>query len=136
MVSSTTVSPELTRSTGSWALSNQPHWVVSSVAGRRCIFLPFGSGSARSLGSAGPALGSAMVAVGGSGCGACASTPTTSAAPAAPANARVIIARYRMGHSPLLPAPAAKQAIGQNGPQDRQPFSQEFNAVQGRLHNR
>ena len=56
--------------------------------------------------------------------------------PAAPANARVIIARYRMGHSPLLPAPAAKQAIGQNGPQDRQPFSQDFNAVQGRLHNR
>ena len=30
------VSPDLTRSTGAWALSNQPHCVVSSVAGSRC----------------------------------------------------------------------------------------------------
>ena len=37
IVSSTTVSPALMRRTGGWALSNQPHWVVSSVAGSRCI---------------------------------------------------------------------------------------------------
>jgi hypothetical protein len=57
IVSSTTVSPELTRSTGAWALSNQPHWVVSSVAGSRCSFLPFGRFMARSLESAGPTPG-------------------------------------------------------------------------------
>jgi hypothetical protein len=36
------VSPELMRSTGGWALSNQPHCVVAGVAGRRCVvgFLP------------------------------------------------------------------------------------------------
>src|SRR3954463_13181412 len=69
MVSRTTVSPELTRSTGGWALSNQPHWVVSSVAGSTWIFLPFGSVSARNLLSAGPTPGYpfAMVAVGGKG---------------------------------------------------------------------
>ena len=37
IVSMTTVSPELTRSTGAWALSNQPHCVVAGVAGRRCV---------------------------------------------------------------------------------------------------
>ena len=35
MVSMTTVSPELIVSTGSWALSNQPHCVVSRVAGNK-----------------------------------------------------------------------------------------------------
>src|SRR6267142_1194335 len=72
MVSKTTVSPELTRSTGSWALSNQPHWVVSSVAGKRCTFLPFGRPTTRSFGSAGPTAGKpgvVIVAVGGY-CGA------------------------------------------------------------------
>src|SRR5258706_10296356 len=34
IVSSTTVSPESTVRTGAWALSNQPHCVVSRVAGR------------------------------------------------------------------------------------------------------
>src|ERR1700731_5358901 len=68
MVSSTTVSPEFTRSTGGWALSNQPHWVVSSVAGSRCIFLPFGKFTTRSRGSAGPAPGEpGGGVVGGSG---------------------------------------------------------------------
>src|SRR6266853_6868484 len=68
MVSSTTVSPEFTRSTGGWALSNQPHWVVSSVAGNRCIFLPFGKFTTRSFESAGPTPaypGVVIVAVGG-----------------------------------------------------------------------
>src|SRR5438132_1163799 len=36
IVSIATESPESTRSTGGCALSNQPHWVVSSVAGRTC----------------------------------------------------------------------------------------------------
>src|SRR6516164_7145587 len=58
IVSMTTVSPELMRSTGGWALLNQPHCVVSSVAGRRCIFLPFGSGTVCKFGSAGPICGS------------------------------------------------------------------------------
>src|ERR1043166_633908 len=31
------VSPEFTCSTGGWALLNQPHWVVSIVAGSRCV---------------------------------------------------------------------------------------------------
>ena len=44
-------------STGGWALSNQPHWVVSSVAGSRCTFLPFGNPTTRSLESAGPTPG-------------------------------------------------------------------------------
>src|ERR1044072_8271333 len=35
IVSSAMGSPDFTRSTGAWALSNQPHWVVSSVRGRR-----------------------------------------------------------------------------------------------------
>src|ERR1700738_1802868 len=56
MVSSTTVSPEFTRSTGGWALSNQPHWGGSSVAGRRGIFLPFGKFTTRSGGWAGCAV--------------------------------------------------------------------------------
>ncbi len=38
IVSKTTVSPESTFSTGGCALSNQPHCVVSSVAGSRCVF--------------------------------------------------------------------------------------------------
>src|ERR1700716_2211559 len=72
MVSRTTVSPEFTRSTGGWALSNQPHWVVSSVAGSRCIFLPFGKFTTRSWGSAGPTPGEpgGGVGAGGGGCGA------------------------------------------------------------------
>ena len=53
----TTVSPDLIRSTGSCALLNQPHCVVSSVAGSRCMVLPPGSGIARSFGSAGPDIG-------------------------------------------------------------------------------
>ena len=57
IVSSAMVSPDLTRSTGACALSNQPHWVVSSVAGSRCIFLPFGRPTARSFGSAGLCAG-------------------------------------------------------------------------------
>src|SRR5687767_12477877 len=57
MVSRTTVSPDLICSTGSCALSNQPHCVVSSVAGNRCMVLPPGSGIERSLGSAGPEVG-------------------------------------------------------------------------------
>src|SRR5205809_5767197 len=36
IVSNTIVSPESTCSTGGWALLNQPHCVVSIVAGRRC----------------------------------------------------------------------------------------------------
>ena len=51
------VSPEFTRSTGGWALSNQPHWVVSSVAGNKCIVLPFGKFTTRSRESAGPTPG-------------------------------------------------------------------------------
>src|SRR3954470_12296800 len=72
IVSSTTVSPELIVSTGGWALSNQPHWVVSSVAGSRCTFLPFGRPTTRSFASAGPTAGKpgvVIVAVGGY-CGA------------------------------------------------------------------
>src|SRR3954471_15912222 len=71
MVSSATVSPEWTRSTGACALSNQPHCVVSSVAGNRCSFLPFGKAATRRLESAGPTPGYplAIVAVGGN-CGA------------------------------------------------------------------
>ena len=57
IVSSAMVSPELTRSTGAWALSNQPHWVVSSVAGSRWIFLPLGRPTVRSFRSAGPVAG-------------------------------------------------------------------------------
>src|SRR5262249_58104874 len=57
----TTVSPELMRSTGGWALLNQPHCVVSSVAGRRCIFLPSGTGTICRFGSAGPIGGTAWV---------------------------------------------------------------------------
>src|SRR5213079_918249 len=105
MVSSTTVSPELIRSTGSWALSNQPHWVVSSVAGRRCIFLPLGRSSARSFGSAGPALGNAIVAVGGGsgvGGGACAMAAAISSAPAHATNAPVVMA-ILLGMAALLP---------------------------------
>src|SRR3954451_10775760 len=73
IVSSATVSPEWTRSTGGWALSNQPHCVVSSVAGNRCSFLPFGKAATRRLESAGPTPGYplAIVAVGGN-CGAAA----------------------------------------------------------------
>src|SRR3954469_3874197 len=82
------VSPELTRSTGAWALSNQPHWVVSSVAGSRCTFLPFGKPSTRSVGSAGPTAGYpgvVIVAVGGycdpAGVGACCVACASAAAP-------------------------------------------------------
>src|SRR5262249_5363143 len=50
----TTVSPELTRNTGGLALSNQPHWGVSSVAGKRCTFFPFGSATGRRFGAGGP----------------------------------------------------------------------------------
>src|SRR3989440_1456782 len=74
IVSSTIVSPEFTRSTGGWALSNQPHWVVSRVAGSRYTFLPFGRPVMRSLGSAGPTPGEpggVVVSVGGE-CGAAA----------------------------------------------------------------
>src|SRR5262249_8356645 len=88
MVSSTIVSPELMRSTGGWALSNQPHCVVSSVAGSMCIRLPLGSLTTRSAGSGGPGVGAGMVACspGGGGC-VCASAPAASrAAPVAPAN--------------------------------------------------
>jgi hypothetical protein len=59
IVSMTTVSPELMRNTGGWALLNQPHWVVSSVAGRRCTFLPSGIGTIWRFGSAGPIGGTA-----------------------------------------------------------------------------
>src|SRR6266404_494171 len=65
----TTVSPELMRNTGGWALSNQPHWVVSSVAGRRCTFLPSGTGTICSFGSAGPIGGTAWVGGADGGCG-------------------------------------------------------------------
>src|SRR6266702_6541595 len=58
------------RRTGGWALSNQPHCVVSSVAGKRCSFLPPGRLTMRRFGSGGPALGNEIVAVGGGGCGA------------------------------------------------------------------
>jgi hypothetical protein len=37
IVSTATVSPESIVSRGSSALSNQPHWVVSMVAGRTCM---------------------------------------------------------------------------------------------------
>ena len=37
MVSITTVSPDLIVRTGGCALLNQPHWVVSKVAGNRCV---------------------------------------------------------------------------------------------------
>src|SRR3954467_8231669 len=74
MVSRTTVSPELTRSTGGWALSNQPHWVVSRVAGSRCTFLPFGRFVMRSLGSAAPTPGEpgVLIVAVGANCGAAA----------------------------------------------------------------
>src|SRR3954452_4909568 len=65
------VSPDLTRSTGGWALSNQPHCVVSSVAGSRCNFLPSGVFAMRSLRSAAPTpayTGVVIVAV-GANCG-------------------------------------------------------------------
>src|SRR5215472_10123602 len=92
----TTVSPELTRSTGGCALSNQPHWVVSSVAGSRCTFLPLGNATVCSLGSGGPICGTAWVgdaagAAGAAGCCARMAVAVTSHAPAmitpAPANA-------------------------------------------------
>src|SRR3954463_7562665 len=72
MVSSTTVSPEFTRSTGAWALSNQPHWVVSSVAGSRYLFLPLGRLVIRSCGSAGPTPGypGVLIVAVGANCGA------------------------------------------------------------------
>src|SRR5215471_11364737 len=66
----TTVSPELMRSTGGWALLNQPHCVVSSVAGRRCTFLPSGTGTICRFGSAGPIGGTAWVG-GAAGAGCC-----------------------------------------------------------------
>src|SRR5258707_15466753 len=66
----TTVSPELMRNTGGWALLNQPHWVVSSVAGRRCTFFPSGTGTICSFGSAGPIGGTAWVG-GAAGAGCC-----------------------------------------------------------------
>src|SRR5262245_52797635 len=97
MVSSTIVSPEFTRSTGGCALSNQPHCVVSSVAGRRCIFLPFGIGRARSAGSAGPVLGSATGVAGGGvdwaagGGGARTITPVIRTATAAAVTASAIV---------------------------------------------
>src|SRR5262249_56450591 len=59
------VSPEWTRSTGGCELSNQPHCVVSSVAGSTCIFLPVGVSRTRSFGSAAPAAGGAGGGVGG-----------------------------------------------------------------------
>src|SRR5207237_837305 len=90
----TTVSPELTRNTGGWALSNQPHWVVSSVAGNRCTFLPLGSATVRRFGSGGPIGGTAWVggaagggaagggaAGGGAGCCARMALPVVSQAP-------------------------------------------------------
>src|ERR1700760_3746629 len=66
------VSPDCTRSTGGCALSNQPHWVVSSVAGSRCTFLPFGSPVTRSFESAGPSAGypGVVMVAGGGDCGA------------------------------------------------------------------
>src|SRR5262249_4813956 len=80
----TTVSPELTRNTGGWALSNQPHWVVSSVAGKRCTFFPFGSATVRRFGSGGPIGGTASVGgAAGAGAGCCArmALPVVSQAP-------------------------------------------------------
>src|SRR3954463_13604186 len=57
MVSRTTVSLELTRSTGGWALSNQPHWVVSRVAGSKGTLLSFGRVVVGGFGGGGPAPG-------------------------------------------------------------------------------
>src|SRR3954463_876646 len=93
MVSSATVSPEWTRSTGGWALSNQPHCVVSSVAGNRCSFLPFGKAATRRLESAGPTPGYplAIVAVGGN-CGAAAAGAAAGAVAAGAGAAGVVAA--------------------------------------------
>src|SRR5262249_5117114 len=93
----TTVSPELTRSTGGCALSNQPHWVVSNVAGKRCTFLPLGNETVRRLGSGGPIGGTAR---GGAGAGCCARValgPTSQAPPMiTPAAANTIDPRFML----------------------------------------
>src|SRR5262245_2334672 len=108
IVSMTTVSPELTRSTGGCALSNQPHWVVSSVAGNRCTFLPFGSATVRRFGSGGPIGGTAWVggaAGGGAGCCARMALPVVSQAPPTipPAAANAMNPRVFMA-TPLSPS--------------------------------
>src|ERR1043166_2190709 len=85
------VSPEFTRSTGGWALLNQPHWVVSMVAGSRCV-LPGSrlAGTVRSASCSGVEAGAigagAGCAAGGCAGGCCATakeTPSKDAAAAA-----------------------------------------------------
>src|SRR5437660_5513976 len=62
------VSPESTCSTGGWALLNQPHWVVSMVAGSTCV-LP-GRRLARTVRSASCAGVEAGAIGAGAGCAA------------------------------------------------------------------
>src|SRR5262245_38217284 len=86
------MAPDFTRSTGGWALSNQPHCVLSSVAGRTCAFLPWGSVTTRSAGSAGP------------GPWSCASTAAVRSAVPTPAKASFITLRYSMSASRRRPS--------------------------------
>src|SRR5437660_2625175 len=89
------VSPESTCSTGGWALLNQPHWVVSIVAGRMCV-LPGRrlAGTVRSASCAGVEAGAigagAGCAAGGCAGGCCPTAkeiPSTDAAAAADTSA-------------------------------------------------
>src|SRR5262249_44102592 len=101
IVSMTTVSPELTRSTGGCALSNEAYGVVPNVAGSRGTFFPLGSETVRRLGSGGPIGGTARVGAGAGCCAGCcarmALAPTSQAPPMiTPAAANTIDPRFML----------------------------------------